>query len=204
MKFLIIFFAYLLLFTLGSIAIISILIYTISGGRISVVLSVIIGIVLFIILVPIINAIFRIKKKINERVVSGRYNNRKTIILEESELIKKFETDEIEADKQLKGKVIVLTGRIHDKSAFISISPLDEKLVADVCLIDFGDHANDKICITCYFNTMVTDDLNDNEIITVAGKYRKYRENTNLEEIDIILGDCKIIGDEKIGPGRID
>jgi hypothetical protein len=187
------FLTYVLILPILGIAIISIIILIVSRGTVSIPKAIVMSVTGLILTGLTIGMFFVVRKNMYETIVNIRYNNNKTVKLEEHELIANFEKDESAANSQLKGEVIVLTGKIYSQAAFMGSGPFDSKVATDVFSIHFGDFRNDKIFITCYFNKRAVPGLSENEIITVAGKYRKYEKNNYSEQINIIIGDCRIV-----------
>ena len=149
----------------------------------------IILLIIGVLIIPAINLVKIINGRINEMIVNTNYKNQTYIKIDDNTLINEFIDNGSSMDNKLKGKIILLNGKISETAR-----PRDNIPVVDSSCIYFGDVYNDTYmpAIACYFNDIVVDKLKEGEIISVIGKYRKYELYYNNMK-RIIIGDCKIV-----------
>lgn len=143
------------------------------------ILILLIGILIF----PSLYILKIIEISITETIVNNNYKNQTYIEFDENSLIKAFINDEYTINKKINKKIILINGNISDTGR-----PKDNIPVSDSSYIVFGYDPY----IICYFNSIVVDDLNEGELISIIGKYRKYISHEKNRNV-IVIGDCRII-----------
>ncbi len=181
---LIIFIVYILIIT------IKVIVNKIKGNKFHINKAVFCILLSLLLLIPMINTISLIRSKFVNNKIIKEYEKSNYVTTDARELMEEFNINQENANLKYSGKIINILGNIFDTA-----QPKDYRPIKDASCLYYGDFTKDKIYITCYFNDIEVSEIKENDLVQLIGNYRKTnsRKWNNIDQIEIVIGECKII-----------